>query len=88
MHGQLGRSRLRDGLADTGPVCCPRDLARFSLVFPVSVRYAAYVSNWAWVLFGGATTLAAAVVVVLWQAFKHLDLKIERLDDKIDKEVR
>ena len=46
-------------------------------------------SNWAWALFGGAVTLAAAVVVVLWQAFKHLDLKIERLgerlDDKIDK---
>ena len=51
----------------------------------MSVRYAAYVSNWAWVLFGGATTLAAAVVVVLWQAFKHLDIKIERLDDKIDR---
>ena len=30
-------------------------------------------------------TLAAAAVVVLWQAFKHLDLKIERLGDKIDK---
>ena len=42
-------------------------------------------SNWAWVLFGGAVTLAAAAVVVLWQAFKHLDLKIERLGDKIDK---
>ena len=46
-------------------------------------------SNWAWALFGGAVTLAAAAVVVLWQAFKHLDLKIERLgerlDDKIDK---
>ena len=42
-------------------------------------------SNWAWVLFGGAVTLAAAAVVVLWQAFKHLDLKIERLEDKIDK---
>ena len=46
-------------------------------------------SNWAWALFGGTVTLAAAAVVVLWQAFKHLDLKIERLgerlDDKIDK---
>ena len=51
---------------------------------PVGLRYAAYVSNWAWVLFGGAVTLAAAAVVVLWQAFKHLDLKIERLGDKID----
>ena len=51
----------------------------------MSVRYAAHVSNWAWVLFGGAVTLAAAVVVVLWQAFKHLDLKIERLDDKIER---
>ena len=49
------------------------------------MQYADYVSNWAWVLFGGAVTLAAAAVVVLWQAFKHLDLKIERLEDKIDK---
>ena len=36
-------------------------------------------------MFGGTATLAAAAVVVLWQAFKHLDLKIERLDDKIDR---
>ena len=42
-------------------------------------------SNWVWATFGGTATLAAAVVVVLWQAFKHLDLKIERLDDKIDR---
>ena len=42
-------------------------------------------SNWAWALFGGAVTLAAAAVVVLWQAFKHLDLKIERLNDKVDR---
>ena len=41
-------------------------------------------SNWAWTLIGGAVTLAAAVSVILWQAFKHLDLKIERLFDKID----
>ena len=40
-------------------------------------------SNWAWVLFGGAVTLAAAAVVVLWQAFKHLDLKIERLGERL-----
>ena len=36
-------------------------------------------------MFGGAVTLAAAAAVILWQAFKHLDLKIERLDDKIDR---
>ena len=41
-------------------------------------------SNWAWTLIGGAVTLAAAISVILWQAFKHLDLKIERLVDKID----
>ena len=49
------------------------------------MRYAAHVSNWAWAMFGGAVTLAAAAAVILWQAFKHLDLKIERLDDKIDR---
>ena len=53
----------------------------------MSVRYAAYVSNWAWVLFGGAVTLAAAAVVVLWQAFKHLDLKIERLGERLDAKI-
>ena len=36
-------------------------------------------------MFGGAVTLAAAAAVILWQAFKHLDLKIKRLEDKIDK---
>ena len=42
-------------------------------------------SNWiAGSLIGGAAALTAAAVVVLWQAFKHLDLKIERLDGKID----
>ena len=42
-------------------------------------------SNWiAASLIGGAAALAAAAVVILWQAFKHLDLKIERLDGKID----
>ena len=53
----------------------------------MSVQYAAYVSNWAWVLFGGAVTLAAAAVVVLWQAFKHLDLKIERLGERLDAKI-
>ena len=53
----------------------------------MSVRYAACVSNWAWVLFGGAVTLAAAAVVVLWQAFKHLDLKIERLGERLDDKI-
>ena len=43
-------------------------------------------SNWAWTLIGGAVTLAAAVSVILWQAFKHLDLKIERLVDKFDEQ--
>ena len=43
-------------------------------------------SNWAWTLIGGAVTLAAAISVILWQAFKHLDLKIERLVDKIDEQ--
>ena len=43
-------------------------------------------SNWAWTLIGGAVTLAAAISVILWQAFKHLDLKIERLADKIDEQ--
>ena len=43
-------------------------------------------SNWAWTLIGGAVTLAAAVSVILWQAFKHLDLKIERLAYKIDEQ--
>ena len=42
-------------------------------------------SNWAWTLIGGGVTLAAAVSVILWQAFKHLDLKIERLVDRFDK---
>ena len=32
-------------------------------------------------------TLAAAAVVVLWQAFKHLDLKIERLDERLDDKI-
>ena len=36
-------------------------------------------------MFGGAITLAAAAAVILWQAFKHLDLKIKQLEDKIDK---
>ena len=43
-------------------------------------------SNWIWAsLIGGTAALAAAAVVVLWQAFKHLDLKIERLGDKIER---
>lgn len=42
-------------------------------------------NSWAWTLIGGAVTLAAAVSVILWQAFKHLDLKIERLSDKIER---
>ena len=50
--------------------------------------YAAHVSNWAWVLFGGAVTLpAATAVVILWQAFKHLDLKIERLGNRLDAKI-
>lgn len=32
-------------------------------------------------------TLAAAAVVVLWQAFKHLDLKIERLGERLDDKI-
>ena len=40
-----------------------------------------------WALIGGAVTLAAAVVVVLWQAFKHLDLKIERLGERLDNKI-
>ena len=40
-----------------------------------------------WALVGGAVTLAAAVVVVLWQAFKHLDLKIERLGERLDNKI-
>lgn len=36
-------------------------------------------------MFGGAVTLAAAVI--LWQAFKHLDLKIERLGDRLDDKI-
>ena len=51
------------------------------------MRYAAYVSNWAWFLFGGAVTLAAAAAVILWQAFKHLDLKIERLGERLDDKI-
>ena len=43
-------------------------------------------SNWIWAsLIGGTAALAAAAVVVLWQAFKHLDLKIERMGDKIER---
>ena len=46
------------------------------------------VSNWAWVLFGGAVTLPAAIaVVILWQAFKHLDLKIERRGNRLDAKI-
>lgn len=52
------------------------------------MRYAAYVSNLAWAMFGGIVTLpAAVVVVVLWQAFKHLDLKIERLSERLDAKI-
>lgn len=40
-----------------------------------------------WALIGGAVTLAAAVVVVLWQSFKHLDLKIERLGERLDNKI-
>ena len=58
-----------------------------ALAPPVGAWYAAHVSNWAWVLFGGAVTLAAAAVVVLWQAFKHLDLKIERLGERLDDKI-
>ena len=62
---------------------------RVALAFPCVLWYSVYMDDWVWALAGGAVTLAAAVVVVLWQAFKHLDLKIERLgsrlDDKIDR---
>ena len=45
-------------------------------------------SYWAWVLVGGAVTLpAATAVVILWQAFKHLDLKIERLGNRLDAKI-
>ena len=37
-------------------------------------------------MFGGTVTLAAAAVI-LWQAFKHLDLKIERLGDRLDAKI-
>ena len=43
-------------------------------------------SNWAWVLYIGAVTLAAASFV-LWQAFKHLDLKIERLGERLGDKI-
>ena len=38
-------------------------------------------------MFGGAVTLAAAAAVILWQAFKHLDLKIERLGERLDAKI-
>ena len=41
-------------------------------------------SDWVWGLIGGSVTLVAAATVVLWQAFKHLDDKIDRLGDKMD----
>ena len=82
----LPSSATRSG-GHRSPSVVHEGLARFSLASPVGLRYAVYVSNWAWVLFGGAVTLAAASVVVLWHAFKHLDLKIERLGERLDLKI-
>ena len=58
-----------------------------ALAFPCVLWYSVYMDDWVWALVGGAVTLAAAVVVVLWQAFKHLDLKIERLGERLDNKI-
>lgn len=58
-----------------------------ALAFPGVLWYSVYMDDWMWALVGGAVTLAAAVVVVLWQAFKHLDLKIERLGERLDNKI-
>lgn len=58
-----------------------------ALAFPCVLWYSVYMDDWVWALVGGAVTLAAAVVVVLWQAFKHLDLKIERLGERLDDKI-
>ena len=60
---------------------------RVALAFPCVLLYSVYMDDWMWALAGGAVTLAAAVVVVLWQAFKHLDLKIERLGERLDNKI-
>ena len=41
--------------------------------------------DWVWALVGVAVTLSVTVAVILWYAFKHLDDKIERLGDKMDR---
>ena len=41
--------------------------------------------DWIWTLVGVAVTLSVTVAVKLWHAFKHLDDKIERLGDKLDR---
>lgn len=41
--------------------------------------------DWIWALVGVAVTLSVTVAVILWHAFKHLDDKIERLGDKLDR---
>ena len=60
---------------------------RVALAFPCVLWYSVYMDDWVWALVGGAVTLAAAVVVVLWQAFKHLDLKIDRLGERLDNKI-
>ena len=41
--------------------------------------------DWIWALVGVAVTLSVTVAIILWHAFKHLDDKIERLGDKLDR---
>ena len=38
-------------------------------------------NDWIWALTGSAVTLAVAVAVILWHAFKHLDDKIDKKFD-------
>ena len=52
---------------------------------PVGVKYAGHMADWIWALVGVAVTLSVTAAVILWYAFKHLDDKIERLDDKMDR---
>ena len=57
----------------------------FRLPSPVGVKYAGHMADWIWALVGVAVTLSVTAAVILWYAFKHLDDKIECLDDKMDR---
>lgn len=51
----------------------------------MGVKYAGDMADWIWALVEVAVTLSVTAAVILWYAFKHLDDKIERLNDKMDR---